>query len=200
MSLLKRKGIVNLNFRFFGLFLLAVAALIIIKTFYPVAKAEISYQVNRSAPLNSEIIPVDPNFSIIIPKINVNTKVIKNVNPFNSVEYQIALTHGVAHARGSALPGFPGNVFIFAHSATDWYQANQYNAVFYLINKLETGDQIIIYYEGSKYIYSVNQKKIVNGSEISYLTDSAVGQTLTLMTCWPPGTTLKRLVVTAASL
>jgi len=200
MSLLKRKGIVNLNFRFFGLFLLAVAAFIVIKTFYPVAKAEISYQITRSAPLNSEIIPIDPNFTIIIPKINVNTKVIKNVNPFNSTEYQIALTHGVAHARGSALPGFPGNVFIFAHSATDWYQANQYNAVFYLINKLESGDQIIIYYQGSKYIYSVNQKKIVNGNEISYLTGLVTDKTLTLMTCWPPGTTLKRLVITAASL
>jgi len=200
MSLLKRKGIVNLNFRFFGLFLLAVAAFIVIKTFYPVAKAEISYQITRSAPLNSEIIPIDPNFTIIIPKINVNTKVIKNVNPFNSTEYQIALTHGVAHARGSALPGFPGNVFIFAHSATDWYQANQYNAVFYLINKLESGDQIIIYYQGSKYIYSVNQKKIVNGNEINYLTGLVTDKTLTLMTCWPPGTTLKRLVITAASL
>ena len=109
--------------------------------------------------------------------------------------YQRALTQGVAHAKNTSTPDKNGNTFIFAHSAGNWYQANQFNAVFYLLNKLETGDEIIVYYQSQKYIYSVDEIKFVKPDEINYLSNQLNTNKLTLMTCWPPGTTLKRLVV-----
>ena len=178
-----------------GGILIIIALFIPLSIFSPVLKSEVSYQLS-SRNLNKEIIPVDTNFSIIIPKINANTKVINNVDPFNSHEYQIALTRGVAHAKGSSTPNSGGNTFIFAHSAGNWYQANQYNAVFYLLNKLTKGDEIIVYYQNQAYHYSVTDTKLVNGNEINYLTGNSSNQ-LTLMTCWPPGTTLKRLLIIA---
>lgn len=198
MSSQKRKNLPDNSLsRTIGIVLLCCGVFIALKTFYPVASAEVRYQTAKILPLKKEIIPVNTDFSIVIPKIGVNTNVIKNVDPNNASEYQKALTRGVAHAKGSSLPGFPGNVFIFAHSALNWYQANQYNAVFYLTDKLEVGDKIDIYYDKSQYTYSVTDKKIVKSTEINYLKNSSTASTLTLMTCWPPGTTLNRLVVVA---
>lgn len=180
-----------------GFILLFFASFILIKIFFPSSKAEIVYQLSKSLPLKEEIKPVNSDFSIVIPKIRVNANVVKNVDPFDSRIYQKALTQGVAHAKGSGLPGFPGNVFIFAHSAINWYQASQYNSIFYLTNKLEPGDEIFIYYKGSKYRYSVTEKKIVAASEINYLTNNLNTTSLTLMTCWPPGSNLNRLIILA---
>ena len=180
-----------------GFILLFFASFILVKIFLPSAKAEIVYQLSKSQPLKEEIKPVNTDFSIVIPKIRVNANVVKNVDPFDSRIYQKALTKGVAHAKGSGLPGFPGNVFIFAHSAINWYQASQYNSIFYLTNKLEPGDEIFIYYKGSKYRYSVTEKKIVAASEINYLTNNLNTTSLTLMTCWPPGSNLNRLIILA---
>lgn len=180
-----------------GVALIVAALFIPIKTYIPVLKAEIVYQLNKKADKPKEFTPVDSNFSIIIPKINANAKVIRNVNPYEPKEYQKALTLGVAHASGTATPDQSGNVFIFAHSATNWYQANQYNAVFYLLNKLKTEDDITLYFENIPYNYSVDEIKFVKPTEVDYLSNQLNTNQLTLMTCWPPGTTLKRLVVVA---
>lgn len=193
----KEKISLDKLFKLAGLILIFGGIFIFVKIYFPIASAEVKYQVNKTSSSNKEIIPINTDFSIVIPKIGVNTLVSKNIDPNNPSEYQKALTHGVAHAKTSALPGFSGNVFIFAHSAVDWSQANQFNAIFYLINKLEAGDQIILYYQNSKYLYSVTDKKIIKATETNYLSNQSSNQTLTLMTCWPPGTTLNRLVVIA---
>lgn len=182
-------------FSILGAILIIFALFVPLKIFSPVIKSEINYQLNRSVTERPEIIPVNTDFSIIIPKINANAKIIKNIDPFNSKIYQQALTKGVAHALGSATPDTAGNVFIFAHSAGNWYQANQYNAVFYLLNKLTTGDQIFIYYQNQKYIYIVKEIKFVAATNTSFMNSNFNQHQLTLMTCWPPGTTIKRLVV-----
>ena len=185
-----------------GAVLIALALFIPLKTYWPVLKAEVIYQVTKkdNQAINTklvEVTPVDSSFSIIIPKINANAKVVRNVNPYEPKEYQKALTQGVAHASGTATPDQFGNVFIFAHSATNWYQANQYNAVFYLLNKLTAGDDITLYFENIPYNYSVDEIKFVKPTEVEYLSTNLNTNQLTLMTCWPPGTTLKRLIVVA---
>jgi len=194
----KKEVTASTFFKILGIFILALGIIIFLKIYFPVAKEEVVYRFTSHSPASQSTSPIDPEFSIVIPRLGINTKVIKNVDPYNSSEYQVALTHGVAHAKGSALPGFSGNIFIFAHSAADLFQANRFNAVFYLINKLEAGDSIDLYFQSSKYTYTVSDKKIVKGSDLNYLTDNSVNkQSLTLMTCWPPGTTLNRLIILA---
>ncbi|MFA5024973.1 MAG: sortase [Candidatus Shapirobacteria bacterium] len=201
MSRRKRKvPVVNKILGPLGYILVIASAFILVKTFFPVAQAELGYQAQKILPSKDQIVPINTDFSIQIPKIGVNANVVKNVDPYNSSEYQKALTKGVAHAKGSGLPGFPGNIFIFAHSANSWYQANQFNAIFYLTDKLDLDDEITINYEKSEYKYKVAEKKIVKNTDINYLSNKQNTNTLTLMTCWPPGTTLSRLIIIAKSI
>ena len=61
---------------------------------------------------------------------------------------------------------------------------------------MEKGDEIILYFKDKEYVYLVEELKYVDGGETKYMNASKESK-LTLMTCWPPGTTLKRLIVTA---
>lgn len=174
--------------------------IISIATFYPVLKVEVNYQleqVQKNTDTKRVIVPRDLKFGIVIPKIAANASVIPNVNPFKASEYQVALSQGIAHALNTSLPGEPGNIFLFSHSAVNFYEANRFNSIFYLLDKLENGDEIDLYYNQVNFKYQVLAKKIVNAGEVDYLRGSQSDQTLTLMTCWPPGTTFKRLVVIA---
>jgi sortase A len=139
--------------------------------------------------------PADPSFSIIIPKIGANSAVVANVDPHDSREYQRALTKGVAHAKGSVFPGQIGNTFLFSHSSVNVYDANRYNSVFYLLRKLNEDDVFYLIYQGEIYQYRVSETKIVEADDVKYLDANTQKNQATLMTCWPPGTTLQRLLV-----
>lgn len=143
------------------------------------------------------LIPKDPYFSILIPKIGANENVIAEVDPGNEEEYLFALQNGVAHAAGSAFPGQNQHVYLFAHSTNTFTNVSRYNALFYLLYKLENGDEVNVYYEGVRHIYTVTGKTIVDPSEVSYLTRATESEFLTLQTCWPPGTTAQRLLIFA---
>lgn len=191
-----------------GLALIILAVTFFIVTFFPAFKAEIGYLfslkknlpvvVSTEKPIKSDFLrPVNEEFGIVIPRIRANAAVIADVSPFNEKEYQIALTKGVAHARDTALPDQKGNIFIFAHSAGDFYNANRYNAIFYLLNKMKKNDPIYLIYKGIKFKYIVKEVKTVAPNDLQYLQRTGYEKSLTLMTCWPPGTTLKRLLVIA---
>jgi LPXTG-site transpeptidase (sortase) family protein len=202
------------NLEKIGAALLAAAVFLVALIFSPVIKEEIRYTFsskNNSAKVETKaqadqagnnnsasgiMIPVDENFSIVIPKIQANAKVIADVDSQNSAVYQRALTEGVAQAKGSAKPGEEGNIFIFAHSS-NLIDANKYNAVFYLLSKLEKGDDIYLFYKQQKFSYQVAEKITVDATDASYLNNNSPEKQLTLMTCWPPGTTLKRLIIIA---
>ena len=186
-----------------GIFLILSGLFILVKTVYPIVFEEARYQIKQvqtKAPNSIElavITPIDTEFSIQIPKINANAKIIANVDPYNEKEYQKKLSQGVAHSKGSALPDTLGNMFLFAHSSQDFFVASRYNAVFYLLNKLEQGDSITIYYKNTPYVYQVTNKRIVLPQDVQYMKSIGNNETLTLMTCWPAGTTFKRLLIKA---
>ncbi len=143
------------------------------------------------------LIPVDPEFSIVIPKIGANAKVLANIDASDEKIYLEALKKGVAHAAGTAFPGEGSHIFLFAHSTDYFWNVGLYNAVFYLLYKLEKGDDIDIFYQGKRYLYQVIGKNIVNPNQVEYLTRKSNKEFLTLQTCWPPGTTLQRLLIFA---
>lgn len=201
---MKRLGSV---FVFLGICLILVSVLIISFTFYPVISARFRYNFNRpnqdievTNRLDADsraIRPVDDGFGIVIPKIGANSRVVADVDPYDSRIYQRALTQGVAHAKGTTKPGETGNMFLFSHSSVNFYEAARYNSVFYLISELEKDDIVYIFYQQQKYVYKVLEKKVVGPAQIEYLNSEADGNILTLMTCTPAGTTFKRLIVTA---
>ena len=62
---------------------------------------------------------------------------------------------------------------------------------------LEKNDEVDIFYQGQRYVYRVIGREIVDPSQVQYLTRKTNREFLTLQTCWPPGTTLKRLLIFA---
>lgn len=147
-----------------------------------------------------ELRPSDTEFGVVIPKIGANANVIANVDPGNYDQYMDALKHGVAHAAGTGLPGVDSpnkNIYLFAHSTDFPWNVGRYNAIFYLVKELEPGDEIDLFFNGVRHVYIVEEKKVVDPKDLHYLTEPSSEEQLILQTCWPPGTTLQRLLVIA---
>lgn len=191
--------------------LITFAIVTLVFYFWPIVKQEIKYKgvdeqekrltfgdlitrMDASEALNSGL---DPYFSILIPKIGAFANIIPNVDPNNSEEYLIALKKGVAHARGTNFPSQDKSIYLFSHSTNTPLNFSRYNAVFYLLRKMEKRDKIYIFFMNRKYVYEVVDKKIVDSDDTTWLNDNNQGETLVLQTCDPPGTTLRRLIIVA---
>jgi sortase A len=155
------------------------------------AEAEKAKRVKEEA----ESFGVNSYFSIVIPKINAASNITANVDASNEKEYLEALREGVAHAKGTYFPGQGKQIFLFAHSTDSSINVAKYNAVFYLLRKLEPGDRLIVFFADKKYEYEVEKKITISAKDTSWFTDSGEGERLILQTCDPPGTTWKRLLV-----
>jgi len=133
---------------------------------------------------------------ISIPAVFIDAPVIYNVDPNDKPAYLAALAHGIAQASSTAFPGSGGLGYYFAHSSTPQF-VQKYNAVFYLLGKLHAGDDIYLWHQGDRFDYKVTGSKVTNPNDLSFLTATYPAETIVLQTCWPPGTTLQRLLVFA---
>ena len=108
------------------------------------------------------------------------------------------LSKSLVHYGGTALPGKPGNGVVFGHSILpQFFNPKNYMAIFSIIHTLKKGDQIIVTYDGITYQYQVIDMYEVLPKDISVLDQEYDDKYLTLITCTPPGTYLRRLVVKA---
>ncbi len=192
-----------------GAGLIAFAIVGVIFSFWPIAQSEFLYRFGAKDQVKiskfAEIIGksqakelgLDPYFSIFIPKINAKAKVVPNVNAASPNDYLAALQEGVAHAAGTNFPGQGKTIYLFSHSTDSPVNIARYNAVFYLLRKLEKGDRIIIYFLGQEHVYVVTDKFITEANDTGWLKDDGNGERLILQTCDPPGTSWKRLIVVA---
>lgn len=194
--------------RILGSGLVTFAIVGVIFSFWPIASEEIKFRLGKSRePMSGfgELINksmaqsygLDPYFSLNIPKINSKANIIPNVDPGDFGEYSQALKQGVAQAKGTGFPGQGKTIFLFSHSTDSPLNFNRYNAVFYLLRKLEVGDRIMVYFLDQTYTYQVTQKIITEVKDTSWLRDQGEGERLILQTCDPPGTSLRRLLIIA---
>jgi len=139
---------------------------------------------------------VPTNFYMTIPKLGIKDAVVEtnslNLSPDNSL----------GHYNGSSLPGEVGNAFIYGHSVLPWfYNPNNYKTIFSTIDKLSTGDEILVKYNNKTYTYKVENQNVLAVDDVKPLAEIKPGylndSTLVLMTCWPAGTKSKRLLVSA---
>jgi LPXTG-site transpeptidase (sortase) family protein len=129
-------------------------------------------------------------FFLSVPKLNIHRALVK-------VDSE-SFDKWLAHYPGSSLPGEDGNVFISGHSVLEkFYNPNDYKAIFSTIHTLEAGDEIIAEVGGVEYRYLVRSKRLVAPQEVSVIKPPAPGKFLSLLTCNPPGTYLRRLIVLA---
>jgi len=138
---------------------------------------------------------VIPKIGKNIPLVEVKNREVESVNELHDIFMQ-ELEDGIVRYPGSALPGEAGNSFIFGHSSNFPWLPGNYNEVFALLDRLEKDDEVIIYYNQKKYVYVVREKTVVKPWDTRILRDQNKDKKLiTLMTCWPVGTTTNRLLV-----
>lgn len=167
---------------------------------YWLSPPQIAQPASKLAPATRELPnwqPPDMGYSLYIPKIGAKSAVVGDVDAGDEKAYLEALKRGVAEAKGLAHPGQLGTTYLFAHSTDSPINFARYNAVFYLLHKLVPGDEIEVVYQGELYKYRVSATQITSAKDVMHLTPQDEEEVLILQTCYPPGTTWKRLVVVA---
>lgn len=177
-----------------GVFILL---LVLLKS--PVIFSQLQYLFDKpqttqlAATTASSVIPAEATISI--PKINVYAPVMYEPSIAEG-NVQKALESGVVHYGNTPVPGQSGNAVIFGHSSNDWWEPGNYKFIFGLLDKLSPGDRFSVDYQSKRYIYEVTSTRVVAPTDVSVLNPTAE-PSMTLITCTPPGTSLKRLIVVA---
>lgn len=151
--------------------------------------------------INLDIAIVPYENRIIIPKIGKNIPLIDIEE--TKVEWKDQLDNifmkeleqGIVRYPGSAIPWEKWNSFIFGHSSNFPWIAGDYNDVFSRLGQVEVWDIVYSYYGQKKYKYQIKEKKVISPTDVSILKRDKNKSELTLMTCWPIGTTLNRLIL-----
>lgn len=139
---------------------------------------------------------VIPKIGKNIPLIDIVEKTVESKNKLDNILMK-ELEFGVVRYPWSAKPGKKGNSFIFGHSSNFPWIAGEYNDVFSRLWQMDKWDIVFSYYGQKKYKYKITEKKVVSPDDIWVLKNNEDKKQLTLMTCWPIGTTLNRLILTA---
>lgn len=137
-------------------------------------------------PLPSKI----THYTLSIPKLKIKDAVV-----------QIGgedLKKSLVQYEGTAFPGQFGNTVVFGHSVLpQFYNPQSYITIFSTLPTLKKGDGVLVDFDGVSYEYLVEEMVEVKPGDISILEQRYDDSYLTLVTCVPPGTYLRRLIVRA---
>lgn len=130
------------------------------------------------------------HYSLSIPKLKINHAVV-----------QIGgedLMKSLIQYPGTAFPGQFGNAVIFGHSVLpQFFNPTNYKTIFSTLPTLEEKDEVLVNFDGILYRYLVVQLLETNPEDVTVLEQRYDDRYLSLITCVPPGTYLKRLIVKA---
>jgi sortase A len=131
-----------------------------------------------------------PTYTISIPKINIKDAIVSLVDT--------DLQKHLVNYKGTGIPGRDGNAVIFGHSTLpQLFNPKDYKTIFANAYQLKNGDIIYAIINNVTYTYKIFNTVVVDPSDSSALIQDYDNSYLTLVTCTPPGTTWKRLVVKA---
>jgi len=134
-------------------------------------------------------------YSLEIPSLKIEQAIVK-IGGLN-------LDQNLIHYPGTGEPGALGSPVIFGHSTSPIFynpsltNPKRYTSIFTRLMTLKPGEVIILRSEGKEYLYEVVGKKEVKPQDVSILEQTPNERTLKLVTCVPPGTILRRGIVTA---
>ncbi len=185
----------------FGLGLGAVVLLIFLFGFFNEVVIAPFIQPSRTATATPIIVgnasvPPSATPEVIIPKINVEIPVNYSETSTDEAVIENALQNGIVHYPTTAVPGQNGNAAFFGHSSNNIFNKGKYKFAFVLLHTIVTGDTFYLTYNSKVYVYKVISRTVVEPTEVGVLGPvSGQTATATLITCDPPGTSLRRLVV-----
>jgi sortase A len=99
------------------------------------------------------------------------------------------LKKGVGQNVGSANPGQNGNVVLSAHN-------DVYGELFRYLDKLQPGDQVVLYTQQRQYVYVVDRTALVEPTAVEVMASTG-SPTVTLISCYPYLVDDQRIVVFA---
>lgn len=158
-------------------------------------KQEITNGYDPDAPGDAK-----PEVFVKIEKIAVDVPMIWTQSENEKISLK-DLESGLSHFPKSAAPGENGNAIISGHSSNFVWAKGDYNYIFKNLNNLEKGDIVnikTIQKNGKVFVYKyqINDKFVTTADDEKIFLETE-NPSLTLSTCWPLGTNLKRLIVKA---
>lgn len=142
---------------------------------------------------SDQIFSNDNNFTYLlsIPKLKISNAVVT----VGSMD----LKKSLIQYPQTALPGQLGNTVIFGHSVLpQFFNSKNYLTIFSTLYKLKQGDEILIDYDNVQYEYVIDEMFEVKPTDFSVLEQRYDQKNLSLITCSPPGTVLRRLIIKAS--
>ncbi len=129
-------------------------------------------------------------YKLSIPKLNIiDANVATNDNDLSS---------HLVNFQGTSVPPEKGNAVIFGHSTLpQLFDPKNYKTIFANLYKLQVGDEIFVNLPNITYKYKIVNITIVEPEDTSVLAQNYNDSFITLITCTPPGTIWKRLIIKA---
>lgn len=136
---------------------------------------------------------------LIIERLGITVPIIWSEST-KEADLQKDLEHGALRYPSTPEPGNIGNSFITAHSSDYPWKSGIYKKAFSKLGKLEVGndDIIVVYKKNGESVrqirFKVTDKAIVKATDMRMIEQKEKTE-MTLVTCWPIGTNLLRLMV-----
>lgn len=128
-------------------------------------------------------------YEFSIPSQNINHMKV------SAVDFDLS-KHLVQYFSTSKSPIEKGTSVIFGHSTLpQWFDPTNYTSIFAKLHTIKNGDDIIITLNKKDYVYKVFSVSILESNDPNIFSQSFDNSYVTIITCTPPGTTWKRLVV-----
>jgi sortase A len=129
-------------------------------------------------------------YTIAIPKLGITSALVHTNNT--------DLKKSLIQYSGTAMPGDLGNTVIFGHSVLpQFFNPQNYLTIFSTLYLLHLGDNIQVTADGATYTYKIVDMYEVQPDDLTPLAQTYDSSYLTLITCTPSGTFLRRLIVKA---
>jgi sortase A len=131
------------------------------------------------------------SYTLSIPQINIHNATVSTVDT--------DLNTHLVHFPGTALPPNKGSAVIFGHSTLpQLFNPTDYKTIFANAHTLKNDDILEVTVANTLYKYRIFSIMIVSPDNTSaYMTQENDNSYITIVTCTPPGTTWKRLIIKA---
>jgi len=127
-------------------------------------------------------------YKISIPKLGVEDATV------STLDYDLK-KHLIQYPT-TAIPPEKGTAVIFGHSTLpQLFNPKDYKTIFATLYKLKENDQIYVTINKITFLYKVFSISVVDPEDTSVFTQDYNNSYLTLVTCTPPGTVWKRLLI-----
>lgn len=142
----------------------------------------------------------EAQMELSIPTLNIRAPIVLSKNRTEN-DLQHDLERGVSLYPGTPLPGTGGNAVVAGHSSDAFWKPGNYKRVFAKLGRLKVGDRGVFvatrHADGTEATteFQVRETSIVTPGNQDIFAQHET-HTITLVTCWPVGTSWLRLAVT----